>query len=65
MKTQEAILKKMRSDPVCGMVLTKEKIKSNYEYHGSIYYFCSENCKNMFKQVPRGYVGDHPERRME
>ncbi len=55
----------MIKDPVCGMELTKEKIKESHEYHGFIYYFCSENCKNMFKQIPRGYVGNHPERRLK
>jgi Cu+-exporting ATPase len=53
----------MIKDPVCGMELEKEKVKGSYDYHGFTYYFCSENCLDMFKAIPRGYVGDHPERR--
>lgn len=46
---------KLETDPVCGMKVNKEKIQFSQTYKGSIYYFCSENCKEKFNQEPEKY----------
>ena len=44
---------KMDRDPVCGMI-AKEEFK--YEFKGKIFYFCSNLCKNEFKNSPDKYL---------
>ena len=41
-------------DPVCGMEATKSLI--SYQYHGKIYYFCSDHCKDQFSQDPESHI---------
>ncbi|MBK7381037.1 MAG: alpha-glucan family phosphorylase [Ignavibacteriales bacterium] len=43
----------MVKDPVCGMI-AKEEFK--YEFKGKIFYFCSNLCKNEFKNSPDKYL---------
>lgn len=43
----------MVKDPVCGMI-AKEEFK--YEFKGEAYYFCSNLCKNEFKNSPDKYL---------
>jgi starch phosphorylase len=43
----------MDRDPVCGMI-AKEEFK--YEFKGKIFYFCSNLCKNEFKNSPDKYL---------
>jgi len=46
-------------DPVCGMeVDNKSKFKTLYK--GKVYYFCSENCLNLFKKDPEKYLREGP-----
>ena len=51
------------TDPVCLMKVTKDPKTANYKYKekiysqkSSAYYFCSENCKEQFKQDPEKYL---------
>ena len=43
-------------DPVCLMKVGKDENTLKYEYKGKTYYFCSENCKEQFKQKPEEYL---------
>lgn len=45
-------------DPVCGMEKAKSEFKFTSQYKGKTYYFCSQNCKEMFDGEPRGYAGE-------
>ena len=45
-------------DAVCGMELAIEDTDFSSEHNGSIYYFCSENCKEHFDANPERYVND-------
>ncbi len=44
------------TDPVCLMKVAKDENTLKYEYKSKIYYFCSENCKEQFKQKPEEYL---------
>jgi len=44
------------TDPVCMMKVKKGENALNYEFRGEIYYFCSENCKEQFRQEPEKYL---------
>ena len=43
-------------DPVCGMEVAVDSAHSIHEYHGSIYYFCSDSCATKFKADPASFV---------
>lgn len=50
----------MPIDPVCGMQIdTDEALTMNYE--GQIYYFCSDECRQEFREAPEEYVGEGAE----
>jgi|LFRM01.1.fsa_nt_gb YHS domain-containing protein len=42
----------MAHDPVCGIYLTPEKAKVKQDYRGMTYYFCSEECRDRFRENP-------------
>jgi len=44
------------TDPVCLMKVAKNENAQTFTYKGQIYYFCSENCKEQFKQDPEKYL---------
>ncbi|MDO8721540.1 MAG: YHS domain-containing protein [Syntrophales bacterium] len=44
----------MAKDPVCGMTVKEEGVKSDYK--GRTYFFCSEFCKNLFEEDQERYV---------
>jgi len=46
----------MVQDPVCKMIIEKEKAVVSVEYKGEIYYFCSEECKEAFLKNPEKYT---------
>ena len=46
-------------DPVCGMIIDKEKAAGRSEYKGRIYYFCSSECKEAFDEKPEKYLKEH------
>ena len=43
-------------DPVCGMSVKENKLKS--VWLGCAYYFCSEGCKQKFDANPGLYLSD-------
>lgn len=43
-------------DPVCGMSINLDKAAGKYEYKGSTWYFCSNNCLNKFIAEPEKYT---------
>lgn len=42
-------------DPVCGMDLKSNQVKTTSEYKGNAYSFCSEDCRDRFEQNPSKY----------
>ncbi len=53
-------------DPVCGKTVTTDKAKPSV-YAGSVYYFCSRECREIFEAAPHFYVGggDADQRNLE
>jgi len=45
-------------DPVCGMEFPQERAAATYEHEGVTYYFCSENCKEVFISHIDDYLSD-------
>ncbi len=43
-------------DPVCGMTVHTDKAKSAV-HEGTVYYFCSSNCRERFESTPQLFVG--------
>jgi Cu+-exporting ATPase len=51
-------------DPVCGMRVEAGQVEAQSRYQGREYYFCSQECKRLFDENPKEYVGgqfDQPE----
>lgn len=46
----------MVQDPVCKMIIDKEKSFFRIVYKNETYYFCSEECKNEFLKDPEKYL---------
>lgn len=46
----------MVKDRVCGMRIDPKKTVYQSIYNGKQYYFCSEECKNMFDGTPELYT---------
>jgi Cu+-exporting ATPase len=44
------------TDPVCGMRVEADEAAGQSEFRGQTYYFCSEGCKERFKQNPEQYA---------
>ncbi len=42
-------------DPVCGKTVSTDKAKPSV-YDGSVYYFCSRECREVFEAMPETYV---------
>jgi YHS domain-containing protein len=53
-------------DPVCGEMVTTDKAKPSV-YAGTVYYFCSRECREVFEAAPHFYVGcgDAEQRNLE
>ena len=43
-------------DPVCGKTVTPDQAKSAV-HGGTVYYFCSNECRDRFETAPQLYVG--------
>ena len=43
-------------DPVCNMSINIEKTDFKTEYNGKMYYFCSENCMEIFNENKEMYA---------
>ncbi|HWC97687.1 MAG TPA: YHS domain-containing protein [Candidatus Sulfopaludibacter sp.] len=44
-------------DPVCNRQVDEAKAAGKTTYAGVVYYFCSQECKNLFDQAPGQYTG--------
>lgn len=44
-------------DPVCGMAMDEKDIFETSLYKGSLYYFCSKECKENFDRDPETLLG--------
>ena len=47
-------------DPVCGMMVEKDRAAATAEYRGKTYYFCSRGCKVAFEKDPEKYLREGP-----
>ncbi|NNE17375.1 MAG: YHS domain-containing protein [Myxococcales bacterium] len=47
--TGERVLN-LRFDPVCAMVINPRRARAQVTREGSTYYFCSENCRDLFER---------------
>lgn len=45
-----------RFDPVCAMVVSPGRARARAEHEGTIYYFCSPNCRDCFERDPQHYL---------
>jgi Cu+-exporting ATPase len=45
-----------QKDPVCGMQMEEKEAKAEMEYEGKKFYFCSEECKDLFSMNPAKYL---------
>jgi YHS domain-containing protein len=45
-------------DPVCGQELKRADAAAAVDYHGTVYFFCSEACHQQFVADPTLFVGD-------
>jgi YHS domain-containing protein len=43
-------------DPVCGKTVKPDKAKSAV-HDGTVYYFCSNECRDRFEAAPQLYIG--------
>lgn len=43
-------------DPVCGMMLERDKAPISIEFEGQLYHLCSDECAQQFATDPAGYV---------
>jgi YHS domain-containing protein len=45
-------------DPVCGRELKRADAAAAVDYHGTVYFFCSEACHEQFVADPTLFAGD-------
>jgi len=46
----------MAQDLVCGMAVDEKTPVATVQYKDQTYYFCSQHCKEKFKEHPEKYV---------
>jgi YHS domain-containing protein len=46
--------------PVSGKEIEKSEAKGSFEYKGTTYYFCCDNCKQAFVKDPEEYINAEP-----
>ncbi len=46
-------------DPVCGKTVATDKAKPSV-FDGTVHYFCSRECRELFEAAPELYVGGSP-----
>ena len=44
-------------DPVCGMVIAEDKAAAKIGYAGEMFYFCSKDCEQKFREDPGSFIG--------
>jgi len=49
-------VKKVKTDPVCGMEVNEKTASYKAEFDGKTYHFCSHTCISTFRKDPRRYV---------
>ena len=47
----------MVKDPVCGMEIDESQAPAQSQFEGQTFSFCSIECKRMFDEDPKQYVG--------
>ena len=50
----------MAKDPVCGMEVNRSEAAAKTVYKGTIYYFCSPQCKTAFEKDPDHFLEHGP-----
>ena len=45
-------------DPVCGMEFDSSQAEAQTTYKGQAYFFCSEECRRIFDENPKEFVGN-------
>ncbi len=43
-------------DLVCDAEIDREKSAAKHDYEGKTYHFCSEECRDNFRQNPSSYI---------
>ncbi len=46
----------MEKDFVCGMEIDEKKSGSRFDFKGKTYHFCSEECRDKFKESPERFL---------
>lgn len=46
----------MVTDPVCAMSFEEADAVATVEYEGTVYHFCSNDCKEEFEENPADYA---------
>ncbi|WP_276274189.1 YHS domain-containing protein [Haloarcula litorea] len=46
----------MPTDPVCGMELSFSDAVATVQHDGTVYYFCSDECRQRFEEQPSVYT---------
>jgi len=54
----------MIRDPVCLMAVTPTHAEAMIEYGGRSYYFCSEGCRDQFREHPQRFLNNAPGMRL-
>ncbi|MBM4056299.1 MAG: YHS domain-containing protein [Planctomycetes bacterium] len=49
-ETKKAQQEDVAKDPICGMEVKNLKNAPSGEFKGTVYYFCSEQCKKVFNE---------------
>jgi len=44
------------TDPVCGAVIDAEDAAASEDFEGQTYFFCSEDCLEVFQAAPENFV---------
>lgn len=50
------------TDPVCGKTINTDGAKSSV-HDGTVYYFCSRDCREIFEAAPNQYLGSNSDKR--
>ena len=43
-------------DPVCGREIDPDTAAASWMYETTIYYFCSQECREKFEATPHAYI---------
>ncbi len=51
---------RLEIDPVCRMAVSTDRAESSKKRRGTVYYFCSAECRRQFDEEPRRYIALSP-----